>query len=123
MEEAGLGRAMFAEVDPNPNERTSSRRAPSSAPAAMTGSSPLAAAPGSILARWSPSWPGRRRPVWDFEDIGDWWTRADADGHRADRRGADHGRHRVGGRPRRRADQFVTHVKKIIFHPKVLPAS
>ena len=23
--------------------------------------------------------PGQTRPVWDFEDIGDWWTRADAD--------------------------------------------
>ena len=22
---------------------------------------------------------GQSRPVWDFEDIGDWWTRADAD--------------------------------------------
>ena len=22
---------------------------------------------------------GQRRPVWDFEDIGDWWTRADSD--------------------------------------------
>ena len=45
--------------------------------------------------------PGQTRPVWDFEDVGDWWTRADADGDRADRRGADHGRHRLGGRPRR----------------------
>ena len=23
---------------------------------------------------------GQTRPMWDFEDIGDWWTRADADG-------------------------------------------
>ena len=45
---------------------------------------------------------GQTRPVWDFEDIGDWWTRADSDAHRADHRGADHGRHRLRGRPRRR---------------------
>ena len=46
---------------------------------------------------------GQTRPMWDFEDVGDWWTRADAERHRADRRGADHGRHRLGGRPRRRS--------------------
>ena len=45
---------------------------------------------------------GQTRPIWDFEDVGDWWTRADPRRHRADRRGADHGRHRLGSRPRRR---------------------
>ena len=44
---------------------------------------------------------GQTRPMWDFEDVGDWWTRADPAGHRADRRGADHRRHRLRGRPRR----------------------
>ena len=40
---------------------------------------------------------------------------------RAGRRGADHGGHRLGSRPRRRRHQEATHTKKIIFHPKMLP--
>jgi hypothetical protein len=89
--------------------------------AAMTASSRSAAAPASILARWLPSW--RADPA------GLGLSRTSATGgpaptrrYRADRRGADHGRHRLGSRPRQRHHQFETHVKKIIFHPKVLPS-
>ncbi len=78
---AGLGRAIFADVDPNPNDKNlrCRRRLPSST-AAMMALLPLAADPASISASASPSWPVRSRPVWDFEDIGDWWTRAKAEG-------------------------------------------
>src|SRR3546814_19916295 len=31
---------------------------------------------GKLIAFMS----GQNRPVWEFEDIGDWWTRADAAG-------------------------------------------
>lgn len=41
---------------------------------------------------------GQTRPMWDFEDIGDWWTRADPKGVLSDRRGADDGGHGVGSR-------------------------
>ena len=44
----------------------------------MTASSPSAAAAGSIIGKLVAFMAGQTRPVWDFEDIGDWWTRADA---------------------------------------------
>jgi alcohol dehydrogenase len=64
---------------------------------------------------------GQSRPVWDFEDIGDWWTRA-----RADRiapilavpttagTGSEVGRAGV-------ITHEATHTKKVIFHPKMMP--
>ncbi len=61
------------------------------------------------------------RPLWDFEDIGDWWTRADASKIKpiiAIRTTAGTGSE-VG-----RAGVFLNeenHKKKIIFHPKMLP--
>jgi alcohol dehydrogenase class IV len=65
---------------------------------------------------------GQTRPVWDFEDIGDWWTRADTGAiapviavPTTAGTGSEVGRASV-------ITDSVSHVKKIIFHPKVLPA-
>ena len=65
---------------------------------------------------------GQTRPLWDFEDVGDWWTRADADAiapiiavPTTAGTGSEVGRASV-------ITNSETHVKKIIFHPKVLPA-
>ena len=61
------------------------------------------------------------RPLWDFEDIGDWWTRADSNVIKpiiAIPTTAGTGSE-VG-----RAGVFLNednHKKKIIFHPKMLP--
>ena len=62
------------------------------------------------------------RPIWDFEDIGDYWTRANSDGiapiiavPTTAGTGSETGR----------ASAIVnekTGVKKIIFHPKFLPS-
>jgi len=65
---------------------------------------------------------GQTRPVWDFEDIGDWWTRADA-GKIAPivavpttaGTGSEVGRAGV-------ITHEASHTKKVIFHPKMLPA-
>ena len=43
---------------------------------------------------------GQTRPMWDFEDIGDWWTRANPAGILPIDRRADHRGHRLGDRPR-----------------------
>ena len=65
---------------------------------------------------------GQSRPIWDFEDVGDYWTRANSD--------------RIApiiavpttagtGSETGRASAIVneqTGVKKIIFHPKILPS-
>ena len=45
----------------------------------MTASSLSAAARVSILGKVIAFMAGQTRPLWDFEDIGDWWTRADPD--------------------------------------------
>lgn len=65
---------------------------------------------------------GQTRPVWDFEDIGDWWTRADADAivpiiavPTTAGTGSEVGRAGV-------ITHEASHTKKVIFHPKMLPA-
>jgi len=65
---------------------------------------------------------GQTRPVFDFEDVGDWWTRADASAispvvavPTTAGTGSEVGRAAV-------VTNEKTHTKKIIFHPKMLPA-
>jgi alcohol dehydrogenase class IV len=65
---------------------------------------------------------GQSRPIWDFEDIGDWWTRADASAivpivavPTTAGTGSEVGRAGV-------LTNEATHTKKVIFHPKILPA-
>jgi alcohol dehydrogenase class IV len=64
---------------------------------------------------------GQTRPVWDFEDVGDWWTRADASQiapvvavPTTSGTGSEVGRAAV-------VTNEKTHTKKIIFHPGMLP--
>jgi alcohol dehydrogenase class IV len=64
---------------------------------------------------------GQSRPMWDFEDIGDWWTRADPAGiapviavPTTAGTGSEVGRAGV-------ITDEATHTKKIIFHPKMMP--
>jgi alcohol dehydrogenase class IV len=61
------------------------------------------------------------QPVWDFEDVGDWWTRANTDGvapiiavPTTAGTGSEVGRAGVITRE-------DTHEKKIIFHPLMMP--
>jgi alcohol dehydrogenase len=65
---------------------------------------------------------GQTRPIWDYEDVGDWWTRADPKGiapvvavPTTAGTGSEVGRAAV-------ITNAARHVKKIIFHPKMLPA-
>ncbi|HEY2684953.1 MAG TPA: iron-containing alcohol dehydrogenase [Steroidobacteraceae bacterium] len=72
---------------------------------------------GKVVAFMS----GQTRPLWDFEDIGDWWTRADPSGiapivavPTTAGTGSEVGRAGV-------ILNEDTHQKKIIFHPKIMP--
>ena len=65
---------------------------------------------------------GQNRPLWDFEDIGDYWTRANSDVIKpiiavptTAGTGSETGRAGV-------YTNEETHEKKIIFHPKMLPS-
>ena len=64
---------------------------------------------------------GQTRPLWDFEDVGDWWTRADPGGiapvvavPTTAGTGSEVGRAGV-------VINEETHQKKIIFHPRMMP--
>ena len=72
---------------------------------------------GKVIAFMS----GQTRPMWDFEDVGDWWTRADERGiapivavPTTAGTGSEVGRAGV-------VINEATHQKKIIFHPKMMP--
>jgi alcohol dehydrogenase class IV len=72
---------------------------------------------GKVIAFMS----GQTRPLWDFEDIGDWWTRADRRGiapvvavPTTAGTGSEVGRAGV-------VINEATHQKKIIFHPQMMP--
>ncbi len=65
---------------------------------------------------------GQSRPLWDFEDIGDYWTRANSEKIKpiiaiptTAGTGSETGRAAV-------FTKEDTHEKKIIFHPKMLPS-
>jgi len=73
---------------------------------------------GKVIAFMS----GQSRPLWDFEDVGDWWTRANPRGiapiiavPTTAGTGSEVGRAGV-------VINEETHQKKIIFHPQMMPA-
>ena len=121
MEAAGLGRALFADVDPNPNEKNLAAGLAAYKAGGHDGVIAFGGGSGLDLGKMVAFMSGQTRPVWDFEDIGDWWTRADPDGiapivavPTTAGTGSEVGRASV-------ITNSLTHVKKIIFHPKVLP--
>ncbi|MBY5988986.1 iron-containing alcohol dehydrogenase [Roseovarius atlanticus] len=122
MEAAGLGRAIFAEVDPNPSDANVEEGLKFYRDGGFDGVIAFGGGSGLDLAKTLAFMAGQTRPVWDFEDIGDWWTRADPEGIHpivavptTAGTGSEVGRASV-------ITNSATHEKKIIFHPKMLPA-
>ncbi|MEA2928848.1 MAG: hypothetical protein QOG38_1276 [Hyphomicrobiales bacterium] len=118
---AGIAGSLFSDVQPNPVEANIAagvaafKAGAHDGVVAFGGGSALDA--GKLIAFMK----GQTRPVFDFEDVGDWWTRADA-GVIAPivavpttaGTGSEVGRAAV-------VTNGKTHTKKIIFHPKMLP--
>jgi len=121
LEAAGLGRGLFSEVDPNPNEKNLEAGVAAYKEGGHDGVIAFGGGSGLDLGKMVAFMAGQTRPVWDFEDIGDWWTRADAEAiapiiavPTTAGTGSEVGRASV-------ITNSETHAKKIIFHPKVLP--
>ncbi|MGZ9722429.1 iron-containing alcohol dehydrogenase [Rhizobium miluonense] len=121
LEDAGLGRAIFADVDPNPNEKNLDAGVKAFKDGGHDGVVAFGGGSGLDLGKCVAFMAGQTRPVWDFEDIGDWWTRANLEGiapivavPTTAGTGSEVGRASV-------ITNSATHVKKIIFHPKFLP--
>jgi alcohol dehydrogenase class IV len=122
LDQAGLGRAMFAEVDPNPNEKNLAAGLEAYHRGGHDGVIAFGGGSGLDLGKVVAFMCGQTRPVWDYEDVGDWWTRAEADKiapivcvPTTAGTGSEVGRAGV-------LSNSVTHEKKIIFHPKILAA-
>ncbi|MFC3615111.1 iron-containing alcohol dehydrogenase [Lutimaribacter marinistellae] len=122
LETAGLGRAIFSEVDPNPNEKNVEDGLRMYREGRFDGVIAFGGGSGLDLGKVVAFMAGQSRPLWDFEDIGDWWTRADPEGIHpiiavptTAGTGSEVGRAGV-------ITNSESHEKKIIFHPKMLPA-
>jgi alcohol dehydrogenase class IV len=118
---AGLSVAVFSDVRGNPTKANldagldAFRKGKHDGVVAIGGGSALDV--GKTIAFMN----GQTRPVWDFEDVGDWWTRADTKGiapiiavPTTAGTGSEVGRASV-------VTNEDTHQKKIIFHPLMLP--
>ena len=122
LDAAGLGRALFAEVDPNPNEKNLAAGVTAFKAGGHDGVIAFGGGSGLDLGKLVALMADQSVSVWDLEDIGDWWTRADTDAIHPNvavpttaGTGSEVGRAGV-------LTNSETHVKKIIFHPKVLPS-
>ncbi len=122
LEAAGLGRAIFADVDPNPNDINLAAGVKAFKDGGHDGVVAFGGGSGLDLGKCVAFMAGQSRPVWDFEDIGDWWTRASVEGIASiiavpttAGTGSEVGRASV-------ITNSASHVKKVIFHPKFLPA-
>ncbi len=118
----GMDYALFADVDPNPNEHNVAAGIAAYRDGGHDGVIAFGGGSGLDLGKAVAFMAGQTRPLWDFEDIGDWWTRADPEAiapvvavPTTAGTGSEVGRASV-------ITNSETHEKKIIFHPKMLPA-
>ncbi len=119
---AGIPTALFADLRPNPVSKNVEdglalyRRGRHDGVIAFGGGSALDT--GKTIAFMA----GQTRPMWDFEDIGDYWKRADPKGiapiiavPTTAGTGSEVGRAAV-------ILNEADHTKRILFHPKMMPS-
>jgi alcohol dehydrogenase class IV len=121
LDKAGLRPKLFADVKPNPVEANLTAGVVAYKAGGHDGVVAFGGGSGLDMGKLVAFMAGQTRPVWDFEDIGDWWTRADADKiapivavPTTAGTGSEVGRAGV-------VTDEATHTKKVIFHPKMMP--
>ena len=121
MKEAGLGDALFSNVDQNPNEKNLNSGIAAFKEGNHDGVIAFGGGSGLDLGKLVAFMIGQDRSVWDFEDVSDWWTRANPNTifpivaiPTTAGTGSEVGRASV-------LTNSDTLEKKIIFHPQILP--
>ncbi|WP_209427210.1 iron-containing alcohol dehydrogenase [Pararhodobacter sp. SW119] len=122
LEGGGLGRAVFSGVDANPTEINMEDGLKAYRTGGHDGVVAFGGGSALDLAKMVALMIDQPVPVWDLEDVGDWWTRANPDTiapivavPTTAGTGSEVGRAGV-------LTNSATHTKKIIFHPKLMPA-
>lgn len=121
LSKAGLGRSIFSEVDSNPTEINAIAGIKMLIEGKHDGVIAFGGGSGIDLGKLVAFMIGQKRPIWDFEDIGNWWTRAETNKimpiiaiPTTAGTGSEAGRASV-------ITNSETQEKKIIFHPQLLP--
>jgi alcohol dehydrogenase class IV len=124
LDKAGLGRAVFSDVDPNPNEKNMADGIAVYLAGKHDGVICFGGGSALDLGKMIALMAGHQADlsVWDLEDIDDWYTRADAAKiapiiavPTTAGTGSEVGRAGV------LTNLSATHKKKIIFHPALMP--
>jgi len=121
LKQAGLAIEVFADVRPNPIEANITAGVAAYKARDHDGVIAFGGGSGLDIGKMVALMHGQTLSVFDLEDIGDWWTRADASKvspviavPTTAGTGSEVGRAGVVTHP-------VTHEKKIIFHPAIMP--
>jgi alcohol dehydrogenase class IV len=121
LREAGLQTELFADVKSNPTEANLTAGVAAFRAGGHDGVVAIGGGSALDVGKCVAFMVAQERPVWDFEDVGDWWTRASTEGvapviavPTTAGTGSEVGRAGVITRE-------DTHEKKIIFHPLMMP--
>jgi len=118
---AGIEVGVFADVKPNPISANVNAGVEALRAGGYDGVIAFGGGSGLDVGKAIAFMAGQTRPMWDFEDVGDWWTRADPKGifpivavPTTAGTGSEVGRASV-------ITDETTHTKKVIFHPLMMP--
>ncbi|QYK42769.1 MAG: iron-containing alcohol dehydrogenase [Paracoccaceae bacterium] len=121
LEGGGLGRAMFSGVDANPTDRNMAEGLAAYRAGGHDGVVAFGGGSALDLGKMIALMVDQPVSVWELEDVGDWWTRANPATiapviavPTTAGTGSEVGRAGV-------LTNSADHVKKVIFHPKLMP--